>query len=285
MQPFEYTGYWWTPDDPEKVPGSLRFTPESGLRLELLGYLGDDEFPDDSDGIVEFPVVWGVVKEGKVVTLTGCWANSHSFTSPGLSTHTYISPLALVGAHLEADQLELSRLYVQFPYLPDWLGDTGLTVEVEGARTGGIDRINIEYQTPLDSVASTTMGEVATTFGFSTRGDSIRSSEVRTHASVRFEPGDPMSIDRFMRVFIQPFSQFLALATDRPNLQPSCTPTLSMRSTPRRALYQASRSPLMCISPPADQLGPKRTASFSMPSCCSADQTSGIDSPTSFRTG
>ncbi len=37
---FEYQGYWWLPSaDEEKVPGILKFDPEDGASLDLLGSL------------------------------------------------------------------------------------------------------------------------------------------------------------------------------------------------------------------------------------------------------
>jgi hypothetical protein len=36
----EYQGYWWLPDEPEEeVPGTLKFDPNEGASLNLLGSL------------------------------------------------------------------------------------------------------------------------------------------------------------------------------------------------------------------------------------------------------
>ncbi|WP_443050369.1 hypothetical protein [Streptomyces sp. NBC_00286] len=38
----EWAGLWWLPDDPdEQVPGVLRYDPESGLSLSLIGAFED----------------------------------------------------------------------------------------------------------------------------------------------------------------------------------------------------------------------------------------------------
>ena len=38
MNKFEYEGIWWLPDKPEKqVSGTLRFTPNEGAILKLIG--------------------------------------------------------------------------------------------------------------------------------------------------------------------------------------------------------------------------------------------------------
>ena len=38
MDKFEYEGIWWLPDKPEKqVSGTLRFTPNEGVILDLIG--------------------------------------------------------------------------------------------------------------------------------------------------------------------------------------------------------------------------------------------------------
>jgi len=42
VEDFEYVGFWWLPDHPEKkLAGTLTFTEADGLHLRLLGVLGD----------------------------------------------------------------------------------------------------------------------------------------------------------------------------------------------------------------------------------------------------
>ncbi|WP_155057833.1 ApeA N-terminal domain 1-containing protein [Streptomyces blattellae] len=54
----EWAGLWWLPEDPdEQVPGVLRYDPESGLSLSLIGAFEDRVGrPDDVAHAVEYLV-------------------------------------------------------------------------------------------------------------------------------------------------------------------------------------------------------------------------------------
>src|SRR5690606_4537915 len=49
----EWAGLWWLPDDPdEQVPGVLRYEPEDGLVLSLIGAFEDRMMSNPSPGVV-----------------------------------------------------------------------------------------------------------------------------------------------------------------------------------------------------------------------------------------
>lgn len=59
---FEYQGYWWLPDTPEEqAPGTLKFDPDEGPTLNLVGSFGgikgssgtiEDLFPSSELGLI-----------------------------------------------------------------------------------------------------------------------------------------------------------------------------------------------------------------------------------------
>ena len=75
----EWAGVWWLPEAPsEKVPGVLRYDPEDGLSLSLIGTFEDRILTTDSSGwtaVHEGTRTWEVmhgVAELREITLLGC---------------------------------------------------------------------------------------------------------------------------------------------------------------------------------------------------------------------
>jgi hypothetical protein len=78
--PGEWAGLWWLPDDPdERVPGVLRYDPETGLELSLIGAFEDRITSHPSPGTLlvhEGRRTWDVIQgaaEQREITLLDCF--------------------------------------------------------------------------------------------------------------------------------------------------------------------------------------------------------------------
>lgn len=94
---FEYQGYWWLSGaDEDKVPGILKFDPDEGASLELMGSLKGLE------GIVdpfEPEIILGLSSEGKHVTLKGCGKTRGALRfGGGFSTSAFAVSTVFVGS-------------------------------------------------------------------------------------------------------------------------------------------------------------------------------------------
>ena len=110
----EWAGVWWLPDAPsEKVPGVLRYDPEDGLSLSLIGTFEDRIMTTGSsgwtvvhDGTRTWKVVHGVA-ELREITLLDCVPRTTRRTmgarvaSPDKQTVTAM--VAVIGAHVSGD--------------------------------------------------------------------------------------------------------------------------------------------------------------------------------------
>src|SRR5690625_971639 len=110
----EWAGAWWLPDAPsEKVSGVLRYDPEDGLSLSLIGTFEDRILTTDSsgwtavhDGTRNWEVMHGVA-EVREITLLGCVPRAPEGTmgarvaSPDKQTVTAM--VAIIGAHVSSD--------------------------------------------------------------------------------------------------------------------------------------------------------------------------------------
>lgn len=80
---FEYQGYWWLPSaDEEKVPGILKFDPEDGASLDLLGSLKGLKGVIDP---LEPEIILGLSADGKLITLQDCGKPQATWYSEAVS--------------------------------------------------------------------------------------------------------------------------------------------------------------------------------------------------------
>ena len=84
IKEFEYKGIWWLPDNPEKrISGTLRFTPNEGAILDLIGSFKDIK---NINKTLEPEIVLGISSNGKNITLYKCIEKKLSISSPGFQT-------------------------------------------------------------------------------------------------------------------------------------------------------------------------------------------------------
>lgn len=109
----EWAGLWWLPGEADhRVPGTLRYTADDGLRLILIGAFEDRILSTPADGVVaehegsrSWDVIWGVA-EHKEITLLGCVPTASKRTfgarvdSP--DKQTVVATSALIGEHVRS---------------------------------------------------------------------------------------------------------------------------------------------------------------------------------------
>lgn len=137
--PKEWTGHWWLPDDPSHtVPGVLRYDPEDGLSLLLIGgfeYRNTRPIGNGGvavmEGVKSWPLVLGVTGRRRV-TLVDCApkrSEAYAFGSPYKQTVSAVS--ALVGVHLdEVEQAIFTECQVSVENLRGWANSSALIAEM-----------------------------------------------------------------------------------------------------------------------------------------------------------
>ncbi|MFI6723187.1 HEPN domain-containing protein [Streptomyces atratus] len=110
----EWSGIWWLPDDPDQpIPGVLRYSPDDGLVLSLIGAFEDRIMSTPSPGLTVFHEGsrnWDVIHgaaEQREISLLGCYPNGVKRTigarvkSP--DKQTVMAMTALIGAHVSGE--------------------------------------------------------------------------------------------------------------------------------------------------------------------------------------
>lgn len=207
---FEHKGLWFLPSDTTtKVAGTIKFEVKKGLTLDLIG-----SFPRNSN-TKEF--IWGILEDGKYVTLFNNFENHRSFNLPGLEIAKYTSNFLLVGAHFTSKQdIAFNKVSVHYSYLDEWLNISSGFKKIE---TNPKDyKIVIEYQLPssidvhLDSNTKMSVNLVATP-------PSIKAVQkdatIKQKAFIDFTYKRKTSFDKVLENTFH-FQNFMTLALQRP---------------------------------------------------------------------
>lgn len=204
----EWLGHWWIPSEPERrVPGTLRYNPDSGLLLSMIGGFEERILRPVGSGVSydrstrSWPLILGLA-DGEQITLIDCDVVSSKrrrFTDDLPSKLTVSAINALVGVHLDgADDNIFTQCLVSVENLGQWSASTALTAryDIDGEQLSGSGNLTVE---PVDEPCVTVAGTKITLTRIHTlpyldarRGQTIGS--VRENPFARFEPEVPYSL-------------------------------------------------------------------------------------------
>lgn len=154
----EWAGLWWLPSDPGyKVPGVLRYEPEGGLALSLIGTFEDRILSAHSPSMVtvhERSRMWDVIQgaaEQREISLFGCIPTRTNRTFGARvdtpDKQTVVANIALIGAHVgNVDDAVFSAIEVSVENLGHWAASTvfeGL-LPAPGGRPDGSGTISVK---------------------------------------------------------------------------------------------------------------------------------------------
>ncbi|MEU9499551.1 HEPN domain-containing protein [Streptomyces sp. NPDC048196] len=128
----EWAGLWWLPEDPGcQVPGVLRYEPEGGLTLSLIGAFEDRVTTTPAPGVLmvhEGRRTWGVIHgaaDQREISLLGCLpVDGRRTFGARIKTpdkQTVVATTALIGAHVGSeDEAAFSTTEVSVEDLGHW---------------------------------------------------------------------------------------------------------------------------------------------------------------------
>ena len=125
--PFEVSGYFWLPDAKEnRIAGILKFDPEEGGSLSLIGMLTSKE-ELFSEEVRSVNVIQGETDK-KEYTLEGCRIVHQSLQAfRGVGRQRLSVARIVEGAwYDDKDPIELDRLYIDYTYISEWTGLNGI---------------------------------------------------------------------------------------------------------------------------------------------------------------
>jgi hypothetical protein len=217
MHAFECTGRWWLPnDDGHGAAGTLKVSQSGGLRLWLVGALGQ---------VVQFqskshPVVLGWVDKspfGDVVTLHGCVLGGSTVGSGSSTRENYHAARAYFGAHLTQDaDFVFKSMSLRVGGLAEWTQALS-GFEREKLQGGGQDAraalLWYKHKAPL--VAEVPGARLTLGAGLAIH-QSAREHQFREQMEMSVHCPDARSADEMNADFVYPLQNLMTFVCDRP---------------------------------------------------------------------
>jgi hypothetical protein len=207
----ELKGNWWDPRKPtEKWHGTLMLKAGKPAKLDLIQYGEGKLQPSVNNPFEGCGIIYGTTGEGKAVTLSQCFASSHSrsFGSEEVEVSAY---QAIFGAHLSAQELFFDEVLVEFDYLNDWV--THSRYEEKNLNDGDDRseiriRLNPNYQIPFETPD---YAKSLFFLGYRTNSSKFRFS-IESRSNLQITYSKHLSLRHILQDLLQ-WTWFLTLAT------------------------------------------------------------------------
>lgn len=125
--------FWLAGRQDDEISGTLKYDPESGAVLKLLGIFGElhEAFNRAMGGARDNheAVIHGVTMKGKPISLLHAHDTNRQLNMPGIPHETWKSNLLVIGAHLTSadDEAIFSKSYFRFDEIETWLEHSPFT--------------------------------------------------------------------------------------------------------------------------------------------------------------
>jgi len=142
IESFEYKGLWWLPENQErKIAGTLKYSPEDGPILELIGSFWN--LPG-LQKVIGPDIILGKSDNGKIITLFNYRGRRDEISWPGLHRTTVRMQIIFVGYHFKKrDDLNFDSLSIHYSYLNAWCTEYPFSVEWDLPKS-----YKVHYQQP-----------------------------------------------------------------------------------------------------------------------------------------
>ncbi len=226
MDEFETIGEWWLPHNMDnRKLGRLTFSHTDGLSLEVYGSFSFDATKhkiDERTGIERgYPLIEGITRNGKRFSIFGCSFDGISASLPGFSSETFRGSYAFENQHKEPEKAvatAFNKAHVQFTYLPDWVGFSGIQETFSFNKdTKVIDKIEIVYTSVNKIMTDLEDSTVLIAQGYSKRGNSLTGVSLEPVIWLEIEADSETNLKSWLENFIVPLQELMTLATQQQN--------------------------------------------------------------------
>ncbi|MCX5203208.1 hypothetical protein OG897_17370 [Streptomyces sp. NBC_00237] len=228
--PAEWAGLWWLPEAPEyQVPGLLRYEPEGGLVLSLIGAFEDRVMTTHAPGVVmihEGCRTWEVIHgaaEQREISLFGCLPSGGKRTLGARvktpDKQTVVATTGLIGAHVSSEEeARFSKVEVSVENLGHWAASSVLegSLGTPGGRLDGGGAISVKpvkvQSVEVDGTDFVLAHRHTLPFFDQRRGGTV--GRVRDTAYVQITPRDTSSLSDAIG-YARLIQDLISLATHR----------------------------------------------------------------------
>ena len=208
IEEFEYKGIWWLPDNPgEQISGTLKFSPNEGAILDLIGSFNDLR---SSGGMQNFPIILGVTVDGKEITLTNCSETKRTTHDPGMKISLFYSFLIFKGMHFQKiEDIRFKNFSVHYSHLDDWLYISGFSIS-DGSQDNDEMFIKYKPQKPIEFSVGDYKISIVIKNTYPTHTIVQKEASIKQTAYITIEPPEEKSFSEYWNI-MHDIKNFLSL--------------------------------------------------------------------------
>lgn len=217
MDSFEYEGIWWLPTSEEnQVAGNLKFSKREQPALKLIGTLASSPNFDKAD---QYPIVHGLTRTGKAITLLNAIETNSNTGIPGFTSQTLACSVIFVGCHFEQkNDIKFHSLHVEYNHLSKWISTSGMEIKLSH-NNGKLTKYEVSYEYPEEITATLPDAKIVATYRFNidVKQFPLEKVDMRQDTYLKIEHMSPTSLEEALKRFVIPLRNLLTLATNSPN--------------------------------------------------------------------
>ena len=219
MHSIDTTGFWHVPDAPDApVAGTLRYTPQHGITLSLIGTLSGA-----SHGVehITYPIIHGIIAdspypEKKLVTLVNCFRRRGTIAIPGFQSEEIRANRAYISTeHLvDEDFARFVSVRANYAHLAEWSDLTGFRNFTRDRPAREVVIVRYEAPPPVELSIDRRNVHLEVDWFESQRH---RRFEITEQVQLTFSDAAGFTPQQILRELIFPFADFLTFAVDQPS--------------------------------------------------------------------
>lgn len=215
IEEFEYNGIWWLPGKSKKqISGTLRFTPDEGAILNLIGSFKDIK---DINEMLEPEIILGVSSNGKKITLYKCFETKSSLNFPGFQTSSFYANMVFIGTHFQnSEDIKFKSISVHYSHLDEWVNISGFDIDIK--HLGKEKEVIIKYKLPEPFQAEISDGlKISINFQASLPPLSVVQKEatIKQKTEIKIETSEDKSFEDYIKIMYH-IQNFLTLGITEP---------------------------------------------------------------------
>jgi ApeA N-terminal domain 1 len=216
---FESAGAWWLPESPNtQVMGLLGYSDEDGFRLEIpLGFLGEKaHFASKFNQSKNLPIVYGLLRNGKTITLFDVWMTNMSLNLPGAGTEEYKCLLGFIGDIESVANPRIDQVQFNYLHLRDWVEWHPCKATIPLKEDQLSNSIVYHYEAPADiELATGDCWRITLSHKANMIMPSVKGFQLKHDCILTLELDEHLTFDEVEDRFLTPIWQFLSFCLDR----------------------------------------------------------------------
>jgi len=213
IEEFEYTGIWWLSDKPEKqISGTLRFTPNEGAILDLIGSFKDIT---DINKTLNPEIILGISSNGKNITLYKCFETKSSFSFLGFQTSSFYANVVFIDVHFQKlENIKFKSISVHYSHLDEWVNISGFDIK----HLWKEKEVIIKYKLPEPFKADVS-NDLKVLINIRATGPSLsfvqKEATIKQKTEIKIETSEDKSFEDYRKIMYQ-IQNFLTLGITEP---------------------------------------------------------------------